>query len=231
MKKDPLIKILSAIALALVVFGLVYATQKKERKEKSGIVTKEEFQIPPLLENRKTFVITDVNKNLYKAKNGSGEEISIFVPQGVTPNLIGVKEIKTGYYAEIFKYREVAEGLIAHALNITATDPHKQFPTALTPAEKTVGGLVKQIEKSSFIIAYAEPGGKNNKTYQVGVSADTVFIKVDIVSQTKETKTNFANMALDQSVVVHYVQNSEDIKATKVEILSEFRLPIGEPPK
>lgn len=235
MKKDLLVKILSAIALALVVLGLIYLVQKKEKKEKEKekkTVSSEEFVIPPLLEKRKTFKITDAAKNFFKGKEQeSAKEITIYVPKGVEPHYINIKKAEVGYFIELFKYREVAEGVIAHSLNISATDPHRQFTLALAFPEKTIGGVVVEIDKTTFKINNPQPGGKNSKIYKIKVLPDTVFTKIDIVKTTKETKAGFSILALDQSVVVHYTQNSEELKAQKVDILWNYQLPIVRAPK
>lgn len=222
-KKIFILKIVIAVA---VVGGVAFLAVKKYQASRQKHIAEDNFKSPPLLDTRKTFQITSVNKNFYKAKGDGGQEVIILIPKGVTPNFVGSKNAKVGYYVELFKYREVSNGIIAQYLNISATDPHKQFALAAF-ADKRIGGKIMDITKDGFTVAYAQPGGQNGQTYKVKVSAKTVFTKIDAVSTIKETRVGFSSLSLNQSVLVHYANNSADIQADKVEILSAFQLPIG----
>lgn len=228
-KKNLIIKILVALA---VIGGLVFVYLKKQQAVKKAQIGQqtEENKPPPLLKESKTFQITEAGRNFYKTKDESGKATVILIPKGVIPNLVDIKEAKAGYYVELFSYRPVADAVIAHSLNVTAADPHKQFSPTFASPEKTIGGIVVEINKTTFKINNLQPGG-TSKIYEIIVLPNTIFTKLDIVKTTQETKTSFSSLALDQSVAVHYTQNSEELKAQKVDILWNYQLPIVQAPK
>ena len=221
-------KILIAVgAVVLIGVGLYLVKNYKGEEEKSKIAT-EELGPPALLEQRKVFKITEVADNFFKGQElESSKEITIYVPKGVEPYFINIKKAEIGYFIELFKYREVAEGVIAHALNVTATDPHKKFDISLSEQRKIIGGVVKDLAKDGFTVVSSQPGNENRQTHKIKVLSGTVFTKINTISKTQESAASFKDLLPESSVIVYYTYNSSEVQAEKVQILNNFQLPIG----
>ena len=148
------------ILILLAVFGLLFGAVKYYKaKYPSKPVSLEEMAPPPLLDTKQFFEILKVDGDSYKVRNlVSKEETTILVPPGVKPNFIGgIKEVKAGYFLELYKYRIISGGIIAHVFNIVATSPLtvKEMPANL--ALKIAGGIVSKIQAAKDAVACDVP--------------------------------------------------------------------------
>ena len=230
-------KLIIQILILLAVLGLIFVAVKYYKtKYPSQPVSQEEMAPPPLLDTKQFFEILKMDGDNYKVRNlVSKEETAILIPPGVKPNFIGgIKEVKTGYFLELYKYRIISGGIIAHLFNVVATSPLtvKEMPANMSI--KITGGLVSKIEKSQFTVTSSSPGGVDSSSRVVAFDSKTIFVIVDhINNKTVEKKSTSANLKDGQSVTVLYTQEKSPgvALATKVEILGLAQLPIGQPPK